>query len=59
MAACVDDCEAEIGGLRGGDSVGGGRLVDVVCELERGFGWFSFGFGDCCVVGGDHSQFSI
>lgn len=30
MAACIDDCDAEIGGLRGRDFVGSGRFVDVV-----------------------------
>ena len=59
MAACVDDCEAEVGGLRGGDFVGGGGFVDVVCELEGGFGWVSFGFWDCRVVGRDQGEFSI
>ena len=59
MAACIDDCEAEVGGLRGGDFVRGGGFVDVVGELKGGFCWLSFGFWDCCVVGGDQSQFSI
>lgn len=37
MAACINNCDAEVGGLRGGYFIGSGGFVDVVCELEGGF----------------------